>query len=67
MEQTEIRATVVVKGVSMKPEHWAMIDSHARDTGLISRSAALRAILDDWAKMHKAGLVGAFLPAKEPS
>lgn len=67
MEKTRTQFAVVVKGVSMKQEHWDMIDSHAKNTGLISRSAALRAILDDWSKMHKAGLVSAFLPTKEPA
>ena len=46
--------TVVVKGVSLKPEDWAMIDAHAKDVGLISRSAGLRSILAEWYLMKMA-------------
>ena len=42
--------TVTPGNVTLKPEHWAMIDSHAKDSGLISRSAGLRDIIDQWAK-----------------
>ena len=66
MEKTKARTTVIVKGVSLKPEHWAMIDSHAEDSGLVSRSAGLRAILDEW-RAEKVRLVAAFLPTKEPA
>jgi len=39
-----------VKGLSLTPKHWAMIDNHTKDSGLLSRSAGLRDILDDWAR-----------------
>ena len=40
-----------VKGVSLRPEDWATIDAHAKDAGLISRSAGLRSILAEWQQM----------------
>ena len=44
----------VVKGVSLRPIDWATIDAHAKDEGLISRSAGLRSIIDQWIGMKEA-------------
>ena len=44
----------IVKGVSLRPEDWAMIDAHAKDSGLLSRSAGLRQILAEWWLMKMA-------------
>lgn len=45
-------ARVVVRGYSLKPEHVAAIHQFAKDEGLMSRSAALRRIIDDWLKIQ---------------
>jgi hypothetical protein len=56
---------VVVLNTTVRPDQLAALERYRKEAGLISRSAALRAILDDWAKMRNAGLVTAFLPTKE--
>ena len=58
---------VVVLNTTVRPDQLAALERYRKEAGLISRSAALRAILDDWSKMHKASLVGVFLPTKEPA
>ena len=49
---------VVVLNATVRPEHRAMIHQHAKDNGLISLSAALRLIIDEWAqfKAREAGV-----------
>ena len=41
----------VVRGVSLRPVDWATIDAHAKDAGLLSRSAGLRSILAEWRQL----------------
>lgn len=42
---------VVVLNATVRPEQKATIRQHAKDTGLVSLSAALRDILDEWARL----------------
>ena len=44
----------VGKNVSLYPSEWMMLDQIAKDYGLGSRSAAVRYILHNWAKMKTA-------------
>ncbi len=41
----------VARNVTLRPIDWATIEAHAKDEGLISRSAGLRSILDEWWKL----------------
>ena len=43
-------STVVVLNATVRPEQRAMIEQHTKDKGLVSLSAALRLILDEWAQ-----------------
>ena len=40
--------TTVTVAFSMLPEDVATVNAHAKDSGLISRSAGLRAIIREW-------------------
>jgi len=47
---------VVVKGISLYPQHWAVIASYAKDMGYPSLASALRRILDEWVELKTAEL-----------
>ena len=54
MDREKYKVNFVVKAVSLRPEDWAMIEAHAKESGIISRSAALRVILTEWYLMKMA-------------
>lgn len=51
MTQTNTNDNVVeAQGISLLRRHWAKVDEKAMKTGVISRSAAVRIIIDEWTR-----------------
>ena len=45
--------TLQIKAYNLEPHHIATINQVAKDNGESSRSAALRFIIDEWARLNR--------------
>ena len=52
MTQKEPKETTIeTQGISLMRRQWAKVDEKAKHTGVISRSAAVRILIDEWSQL----------------